>query len=140
MKIKDYQEKLKSLLEGIFRRNDGEAIRALAALVFPLKPGEEGWYSEECEMVAGAYDHASPDCAEKIFHLLGPEWRVDNLAQHQADGRWWCNLHRPVEGDENGNITRHSLSASSFDNPSMAVALMSASIQAMLEIEREKRG
>ena len=110
-------------------RSNAEDLREIANEVFPLKPGEEGYFSDECEWVVGAFN-GHTNFALKVKDLLGPGWLVGNLAQ-RPDGAWWCSVDRPVERDEAGAVLREAEHGEACDRSCMAQALLLASLVAM---------
>lgn len=78
----------------------------------------------------------SIDAAKALHDSLLPGWQVHHFGQ-QWDNKWWISLLLPVEGDEQGNVTRHSQTSATFDQTCPARAWLIAILKAKL---REDRG
>lgn len=83
------------------------------------------------ENVAYRAFSGSLDAALALHEALLPDFRLENISESDwKRGDWWASLHRPVEGNEKGEITRHGETHTAFDQPSPARAWLLAILRA----------
>jgi len=112
---------------------------ALRALIEAVEAGKRGlglntaavFGDNQTAMDAVDAFDGSLDAAKALHDALLPGWRVENVSQHD-NGAWWVSLHRPVQGDDLGNITLPGATVAVFDNPNPARAWLLAILKAKL--------
>lgn len=77
------------LIEAVAMGSCRETIREIAHAAFPLTPGEEGYFSDNCEYAVHAC-YGSLGSAVALLNRLQPCWEITRL--EKGDDGWACSL------------------------------------------------
>lgn len=123
---------LTALIDAIRGNGHLLTIGDFANKVFPRDPARF-WASPEALAVEAAVG-GDANAALRLLGELPEGWEVETLGQGKR-GLWFACLVRHATGDANGNIIRPTMTASEFDRPTLANALLLACLLALSRSE-----
>lgn len=134
-------EKLDALRKLLAKVETGETYATmghtlLCQKAFP-KPADfdgspEAYSSSNAQQAILAWRNGDLNAAKALHEVVLPGWLVTNLGQSDDPRFWWCSILRPVEGDDDGNITLPSIHVGSWDQSTPARAWLIAILKALI--------